>query len=156
MALVALGDGAPVEMTYAALARDAGRLAGGLAARGVQVGETVAIFAPSGIAWVTAALAIVRAGAVLLPLDINLEGDDLRELLRDADCRRIFSTTALAERLVRDGAAPALDLYLLDGDGQSLPANAIAARSLMQREALEIHVPRPGGVAALLYTSGTT
>ncbi|EAQ88667.1 hypothetical protein CHGG_05286 [Chaetomium globosum CBS 148.51] len=80
---VALTDGAGESLTYADMARKVHSIATELAARGVQKGSRVGIFQIPGTAWVCSLLAVLRTGAVGVPLDLNVGIGRLSLLLQD-------------------------------------------------------------------------
>jgi acyl-CoA synthetase (AMP-forming)/AMP-acid ligase II len=54
--------------SYAELAQESRRLAGGLAALGLRTGEHLAVWLPSDLDWVLLELAAARLGLVLVPI----------------------------------------------------------------------------------------
>ena len=66
--------------------------ANGLAKAGFKRGDSVALFAENRLEWIAAALGAIRAGAVAVPLDVQLSDDDLAHILDD-------SMRALSSRL---------------------------------------------------------
>jgi long-chain acyl-CoA synthetase len=136
------------ELQRAQLLEEARRVARGLATRGINPGDAVAIFAPPGVEWIAALLGIVASGAVAVPVDAQLDRRKLKHVLADCKARLAFTTSTLAERLERSArrAKPLLldadrdderSWLALEGDGE--PAEV-----------------SPDDVAAILYTSGTT
>ncbi|GGM54585.1 FadD3 family acyl-CoA ligase [Dactylosporangium sucinum] len=85
----AIVDG-PVRLTYAQLAGEVARFAGALAARGVGKGDRVAIWAPNSWRWIVAALGIVTAGGVMVPLNTRLKGAEAAYILRRSGTRLLF------------------------------------------------------------------
>lgn len=73
--------------TYAALDRDASRIASRLAALGVGAGERVAYLGQNELSLLLAALAAWRLGATFLPLNYRLSAAELEVILRDAQAR---------------------------------------------------------------------
>lgn len=133
------------------------RLAAQLAVR-VGVGEAVAIFAGDSPAWIAAALAAIRAGCAVLPLDVQATDENLAHMLADSDARLVFTTTDRFERLTgacaRNGGA-GLPVVLLDApadDARGLDAFMNAPLA----EPAPLPKPGPQDTAALFYTSGTT
>ena len=125
--------------SFAALAAAAETLAHDLIARGVGgPGARIAILAPGSAHWITAFWAIVATGAAAVPLDALLSDGDAASLVEKAGCRLAFTTEARASHL----PCPAIVL-------DRLPLAMPAASSLFA-------APKPGDVAVLLFTSGTT
>ncbi len=103
--------------SYGELAEHALRLAHGLAAAGIERGDRVALFAPNRPEWVAACLAVIRAGAVAVPLDAQLGEEALEGILESSEAKLIFTTSERADLLERLGtdASPVL-LDVADDD----------------------------------------
>ncbi len=86
-------------LSFAALAARADALAAALAARGVAPGERVAVLLPRDATWPITLLAVLRAGAVYLPLEARHPPARLREVLEDAAPRLLVTTPELAATL---------------------------------------------------------
>ena len=79
----ALVDG-DVRLTYAQLAGEVDRYARGFMAAGVGARDRVALWAPNCAEWMLAALGLLRAGAVLVPLNTRFKGGEAAYIVRDA------------------------------------------------------------------------
>src|SRR3712207_846726 len=101
---VVCGD---LELTYAAYAERAARLAGALTAGGVAPGDRVAYLGPNCHALLEAYFGVPWAGAVLVPLHVRLARAELAALLRDAEPRALLVDAAWHGRLPADLAAGA-------------------------------------------------
>ncbi|MBU0592887.1 MAG: AMP-binding protein [Gammaproteobacteria bacterium] len=149
-AILAIGAEGTLTWSYAELASHVEALAGGLIQAGLQRGAAVALFAPDSPAWIATALAVIRAGGAVLPVDAQLGDEVLAHVLADSDARLVFTTADSAERLAR--LVPALRLVLLD-------ASEDDARNWQALRAIgEVMLPPSDAAdpAALFYTSGTT
>src|ERR1700674_5405136 len=69
-------------LTFAALDQDARTFAAALVAFGIQAGDRVAIWTFNSYEWVVAFLGIVRAGAVLVPINTRFKGEPGRSRSR--------------------------------------------------------------------------
>lgn len=150
-ALIVLREDGVHTWSYAELADCVLRLARGLAGR-VGRGETVAIFAADRPEWIAACLAAMRAGAVVLPLDVQLAEDVLGHVLADSDARLVFTTADKVERLARADTAGRVVPVLLDADER----DARSWRKLFSDGPRELPQAAPDDGVALFYTSGTT
>lgn len=65
--------------------------------RQIASGETVVLLGIDHPEWIIAALAILRAGAVVTPIDVQIANDTLRHVLNDSGARWIFTTSAHQE-----------------------------------------------------------
>ena len=134
-------------------------VAAGLAAAGIGKGERVALYCPNVVEFVIGYLGIVKAGAVVVPVNLLIQPAEIRYVLEDAEVRAVIYHAALAEKIaaVRPELA-AGDLYwVCIGEGVVDPTD-VGFASLM---ASDSPVPAPDidpmrDLAAILYTSGTT
>lgn len=124
-------------LSYRELADRVARLAGRIHARSGPGDEPVAVLAPLGVEAVAAALGILAAGKVYLPLDPHAPPDLLARQLEDSG-----ATLVLADP--RSGLPPGLLRLDPSDPGPEPPAP------------FPPPVPRPDRGACLLYTSGTT
>ena len=79
----ALVDG-DLRLTYAELAEEVERYGRGFLAAGVGAGDRVAVWAPNCAEWMLAALGLLRAGAVLVPLNTRFKGGEAAYIIRNA------------------------------------------------------------------------
>jgi len=77
-------------ITFNELDRAADRVAGFLRDQGVEKGDRVGIVFPNIPEFVMVYFGILRLGAVGVPLDIRLKGDELIPILEDAEIRAVF------------------------------------------------------------------
>jgi HIP---CoA ligase len=169
----ALVDGA-LRLTYAQLAEEVDRYARGFLAAGLGAGDRVAVWAPNCAEWMLAALGLLRAGGVLVPLNTRFKGGEAAYIIRDAGASMLVTVrgflgtdypamlagqdTADLARIVllrdEDGAAddsaggvPVTELgaFLRAGEGVD-PAESAARAAAVQ----------PDDVSDLIFTSGTT
>jgi malonyl-CoA/methylmalonyl-CoA synthetase len=133
----------PEPVTYADLWAETGRLATALAGLGLQAGDRLLVQVPKSGAVLSLYLACLRAGVVFLPVNPDYTVAETAHFLTDAEpalavveAARVASVAALGVR------AMALDEVLVLAADQ--PAGFAGPE------------PRPGDLAAILYTSGTT
>lgn len=143
-------------VTYAQLEQRTAHLAGHLAGLGVGVGDRVAIFLPNSVAWVEACLAIVRAGAVAVPISAEASAGEVSYRLSDAACRIVITTVSRAAMVegLRAEASSVAGLLLVDapaGDLRSFLALAQMPPAAPPRDPADIDA-----VSFIIYTSGTT
>lgn len=108
---------------------------------GVVPGDTVALCMERSFDWIIAALAIMRAGAAYVPLDVTWPESRLRFALRDSRATLLVARATTIDRL--QASMPGVDPSL---DFRGLPS--VAGPS---SEAL-----RSGALAYVIYTSGTS
>ena len=134
------------ELTYAALNDQAGRLSRLIAGRGVGPEQVVALALPRSAGQVTAALAVLMAGAACLPVDTGAPPDRIAALLADAGAALLITTSEFSARLT--GTDP--DRLLADEPGTRRVLASDRGR-LSRATGLE-----PGHPAYVFYTSGST
>ncbi|WP_407673494.1 class I adenylate-forming enzyme family protein [Parafrankia colletiae] len=155
------------EITYAGLDDASRALAGRLVAAGVTKGSRVGLVMPNGIGWATAALAVMRVGAVLVPLSTLLRPSELLAQLRVAAVTHLVVVPRLRGRDYLDelaSVAPRLTRQVRHGSAHpdlpslrwlrtsdELPAGAAPAAVV---EALGRAV-RPADDLVVLFTSGS-
>ncbi|WP_216209698.1 non-ribosomal peptide synthetase [Amycolatopsis aidingensis] len=127
------------ELTFAELSGRVDRLAAVLAGRGIARGAVVGVALPRSVDAIVALLAVARAGATYLPMDVSYPQARLAFLVDDAEPRLVLTDSRTRDRL--PGTAPMLEL-----DDPNL-ADARTA---------DPDRPRPWDAAYLTYTSGST
>ena len=154
-AVFAVRDDTVDRWSYASLADTIERMAAGLLRRGVSRAEPVAILAPNGPEWIAAYFAIVRAGALAVPIDHLIGKTELARVISDCECRRIVTTEVHLPDLRSLGQNMSLDVILLSGNGEAT-AEAQSWLNLLSHRPDALPKIHPDDPASLLYTSGTT
>jgi long-chain acyl-CoA synthetase len=144
-ALVPASGGPAV--TYAELDGAADEVARGLAKRGVRPGDRVAIGMHNVPRFASAYFGCLRAGAVVVPLNVMLTAPEASRILRDCGTRIVLCTSPFDE-VVEDAVGDA-------GDIEVIPADAWATLTEGSGEAPDIEASEDD-LAVLAYTSGTT
>ncbi len=142
-------------LTYAELDDLSARAAAGLHARGVTPGGKVSLYGPNSWQWVVAYHAVLRAGAVVNPINVMLTPPEVAYVLRDCESVAVLCSDDRFDVLTEltadiDGVRLVLGL---DRDG------AAGFASLFDTPPLAEPVPVPVDPTALStigYTSGTT
>ena len=131
---------------YAAFHNRAARLAGWLAARGIQPGDRVAIFMANCPDYLIAMYGAWYAGAAVVPINAKLHGREAAWILENAGAKLALSSPGLSEALMEAGAP----CEVIDQSSETFQAATRDGPVLAP-------VPRgPGDLAWLFYTSGTT
>jgi crotonobetaine/carnitine-CoA ligase len=142
-------------LTAVEVADAASRVASGLAALGVRPGDRVATLLDNSVEAVLIWFGTLRAGGVAVPINTAYKGDYLVHPLRDSHARVLVAADQYASRVEEAAAAvPDLAHIVVVGADQS---GWTAWEELLSGQPDLPHVPaRPGDVAALIYTGGTT
>lgn len=135
-----------------------GRLAEGLRADGNDSSgdhrEKVMLFAPASADSITAALGILRAGKVVVPVDTQISDEDLVRVLKNLEPRRVLTTQRLAKRLHELENMPTRpECFALDADEEG---ETESWEVLMRESGGDAAKVDPDDIAVLFYTSGTT
>jgi acetyl-CoA synthetase len=91
-------DGATRLLTYSDLHREANRLANGLRELGIQKGDVVGLYMPMVPETAIGLFAIVKIGAIVLPLFSGYGADALRTRLADAEAKAILTCDGFHRR----------------------------------------------------------
>lgn len=167
------------EYTYAEMGEWSRRLARGLVAGGVGVGDRVAVVLPNGAQFVALRLALARVGAVTVPVNYRLRAGELRDLLGHCrptalvtleNFRDVDALSSLDEVLPGwDAPTPATELGSLrlvvsvpDGEPRRPGVRTLADLEHDANPVLDAELSdrarrvSPRDVTTIFYTSGTT
>jgi fatty-acyl-CoA synthase len=168
-------------VTFADLARDVDTVARGLVHLGVAPGDRVALWMTNRLEWIHAALAVMRIGAVLLPVNTRFRTEDAGYVLGQSDASTLIvgarsgsvDYLAMVRQLVpglgatgdrgRDTTLPELRHVVVLGDGDvgpgAVPWPALldgGARVGVDALRARVGAVDPDATVLLMYTSGTT
>jgi long-chain acyl-CoA synthetase len=136
-------------LTYAELDRDSARLAGLLHDRGVRPGDRIGIMLPNVPDFAVVYYGILRAGGVVVPMNVLLKQREVAYYLDDSGARILFAWSAFAEPATAGAAEAGAECVVL-GPGE-------LDRLLGDREPVQGAAERErDNTAVILYTSGTT
>lgn len=133
-------------LTYGQLMARSHDLALALRAKSVAAGQPVAVCLGRSVDRVAAFLAILRLGAVYLPIDPQQPVDRIEMMLRDSDVRHVVVNAA-------SPALPDLGLALVNAGNVADRAFQTADLDPLRRADMPL---RPQDAAYLIYTSGST
>ncbi len=148
-------------LTWASVDAAANRLASGLRARGIVRGDRVVLACPNLPQFVIAYYAVLKLGAILVPINILLKASEIAYHLRDSGARAMFCFDGTADLpLGAEGRAafaqvPECTLYVAIGRAQD-GEESIESLSQDQPARLDTEDCKPDDTAVILYTSGTT
>lgn len=137
--------------SFAGLAEDVRQLAAGLLQAGLQPAEPVVLYAPNRSEWIITCLALLDAGAVPVPVDSQVAGDELIHIINDCGARRLVTVRSLVERFMALGLHEGRSLILLDADER----DPRSWRRLLGSPNVPASVVKPEDQAVLFYTSGS-
>jgi fatty-acyl-CoA synthase len=159
---------ARVRYNHTLLWWEAERVARGLIQMGLGPKDRVALWAPNIPEWITSMLALIRMGAVLVPIDPGANGDELHFVMENSGCRAAIIAKGMeGEEYVEmmlgvKGKLPSLEHIFVAADATypgTLPwAELTGMGDSIDTTALRKCESRitPDDPAAIIYTSGTT
>jgi crotonobetaine/carnitine-CoA ligase len=142
-------------LTYSELERQSRAVAENLVARGVAKGERVGTLMFNTVEQVLMCFGCARAGAVWVPLNAALRGEDLTYTIRDSGIVLLVTEDECLDQFVQlDPAVKAhVELFVV-GDGHA-PHRGFA-ELLKERDGISLPQCAPSDTGAILYTGGTT
>lgn len=164
-------NGQWVEISFRQLVSRTAQVSQVLADAGVRPGDRVALYRENSVDWIETYFGIVSIGAVAVPIDAKLQGQEVAHILSDSQARILFSSVdfyRVIERLMshahrleaiilRNASAmqppPPAKLGIVDYE--ELMAGA-ADKVNSPDSAFETMHPEEESIASLIYTSGTT
>ncbi len=163
-------------LTFAELAAGVDRAAKGLIALGIRPGDKVALWMLNRPEWIEAAFAVMKIGAVLVPINTRLRTDDVAYIVAQSDSTALILADrsgpidylGMVRELVPLGSAPAdtrlpklRHLVVLADEPQpeTVAWNALIEGGAALDDATlaaRTATVKPDDLAFLMYTSGTT
>jgi len=137
-------------------------------AAGLEPGDRASVWAPNIHQWIGAALGILGAGGVLVPLNTRFKGDEAAYVLGKSRGRMLFTVTDfldtdyVAMLRAADADLPALErIIVLSGEAPDGTVSALDYMAEGESVALDdanarIDAVRPDDLSDLIFTSGTT
>jgi len=144
------------EISYSRLGEMVGRLATALDELGVKKGDKIALISAPRAAWATAFFAILRCGAVVVPLDPELQLGEIERILVEAEVKGAISSGLKADdlRVIRERKL--YDIPIIAMDKPESDDVLFLDQLLLGKSILPAAEVSPEDMAVLMYTSGTT
>ena len=138
-----------LELSYAELDAAAARVAGLLRAKGVRPGDRIGVMLPNVPYFAVVYYGILRAGGVVVPMNVLLKEREVAYYLGDSDARLMFAWHGFADAAHAGSDRANADCLLVEpGDFESLLERSDPGPEVVERDG--------GDTAVILYTSGTT
>lgn len=136
-------------LTYAELDEASARVAGLLRDRGVQPGDRVGCMLPNVPQFAAVYYGILRAGAVVVPMNVLLKAREVAFYLGDSQAELVLAWHAFAQDAQAGAATAGTECLLVTpGEFETLLAGTAPQTGITERDASD--------TAVILYTSGTT
>jgi long-chain acyl-CoA synthetase len=137
-----------LQLSYAELDEASARVAGLLRAKGISPGDRVGVMLPNVPYFAVVYYGILRAGGVVVPMNVLLKEREVAHYLSDSEARGLFAWHEFADA-AHAGSDGASDCLLVEpGNFESLLARSEPSLAIVERGGDE--------TAVILYTSGTT
>ncbi|MBN2183804.1 MAG: AMP-binding protein [Candidatus Krumholzibacteriota bacterium] len=140
-------------------------LGSGLIDRGLKHGDRVALMAENSPEWLLVYAAVTSCGAIIVPLDTNLQKNELRHLLLHCEAGSMIVSPGIFNDLVEEMKFEDIDLIVIGEKDPGLKAVSLGEVMASGKEKInngdtgffqrKTEV-RPEDIAAICYTSGTT
>lgn len=145
-------------VTYRDLEERSLKLATFLIREGFKKGDTASLILENRPEWVIIYLGMVQAGLVCVPLDPQLNAQEIKNLILDSAARIIFCSFDVFTKKIKDNIqSNAIKIVVLDMP-DSEPEKVMDFALLEEIHGDKSLMPRmlPQDIASLIYTSGTT
>jgi long-chain acyl-CoA synthetase len=148
-----------VRVTYAQLDAASDQVAAGLRAAGIRPGEAVGLQLPNIPQFLITYFGILKAGGVVVPLNVLLKAPEVAHCLRDSAARALVTWDGVAAEAAKGAAdAGGVPVYVVLTGFGSLPEGGTDAKLLSApaNGAFDMEATDPVDTAVIIYTSGTT
>lgn len=144
------------EVSYGDLKRNVDRFAGALAARGLGIGDAVALMAPNVPEFVVAFHGILRSGATATTINSMYTAEDVTKQINASGATMLVTVSALADRAIAGAEQAGLSseqIIVMDDDGTHPSLEAVLAEG---HQAPDVTIDPDKHIAVLPFSSGTT
>ncbi|HMJ95284.1 MAG TPA: AMP-binding protein, partial [Thermoleophilaceae bacterium] len=138
-----------VELNYSMLDEGSARVAGLLKSKNLEVGDRVGLMMPNVPYFPVIYYGILRAGGVVVPMNVLLKGREVAFYLEDPEAKLLFAWDDFAEAAEAGAEKAGTEVILVKpGEFEKLLAEQEPDKDVVDRD--------EGDTAVILYTSGTT
>lgn len=140
-------------------------LGSGLIARGIEHGDRVALMAENSPEWLIVYAAVTSCGGVIVPLDTNLQENELRHLLLHSGAKSLIVSPGIYRKMVEGMDPRGVNVIVIGEQDAGIAATSLGEIMAAGKERINsgdaaffqsrVEV-RPEDTAAIYYTSGTT
>jgi long-chain acyl-CoA synthetase len=144
-------------LSYGQLDALSDRVAGHLAAAGVTPGDRVGLQLPNIPQFVIAYYGILKAGGVVVPMNVLLKAPEIEFQLRDSGARVLITYGAfISESAKAAEAAAVASVYVVAEPGAPVEGTPFEALLAGDPPGPQLATRSPADPAVIIYTSGTT
>jgi len=152
IAILAFDAEGKQQLAFKELSRLIKELSAGLLKTGLKRQETVMLLAENSQSFVIAALSIIHAGGICVPVDLQSSDEVLKHIIEDSEAMRIFVDEKGWERLHQLHTVTHMHVVRLDDKSESNNWRKLLTHGIKEN----IESLKPEDQAVLFYTSGTT
>jgi len=142
------------QLTYTELDDLSSRFAGGLCARGIEPGDRITLYAANSWQWIVSYYGVLKAGAVINPINIMLTPSEVGFVIKDCGVRALVTSSEKA-LLLSDVQWETQLEHMIVFNGKA-PAKSTPFDDLIQATAIAPVASDPLSLSTIAYTSGTT
>lgn len=143
-------------LTHGELGHTSQAIANGLRNLGVAKGDRIALYARNGIAFVEAYLSIIKAGAVVVPINLLIHPDEIHYILEDSGAKALIVEPELLDTIRKVQGHLELRWIVSTGATTDLTPLTLEALKGEGPSPQPLEMDPKEDLAAILYTSGTT
>jgi len=144
------------EITYERLGEMVGRFAAALSEFGIRPGDHVALISKPRSAWATAFFAILHCGAVVVPLDPELQKGEIERILREAEVKGVVFSGGKTDDILSFRDQLPEKPFIVSMDRVKDERVHFLDALILGKTPLPRADVDPSSLAILMYTSGTT
>lgn len=148
-------------LTYTDLGRLVDQAARAMVERGIAPGDAVSVWAPNRWEWIVAALAVSRAGGVLVPVNTRFKGPEAAYVLKAARVRMLFVANGFLDTdyvAALDGLDVPDLVEIIDMAGGGFDAFLADGEAAIHQPEIDRRSAAVGNddINVIMFTSGTT
>lgn len=138
-------------VTFRQLHKDSDRIATALRKSGVKIGDRVGIYLPNCCEFITVFFAIVKAGALAMPVNMRLSASEVALIFEDAEPAAVFFGDDDKEEVDKFVGAGTRRFVVGAASG-----NVVSWKEMLSCEPEPFEIPVAHDDCVISYTSGTT
>jgi long-chain acyl-CoA synthetase len=140
-------------VTFRQLHDESDRIATAMRRQGIMIGDRVAMCLPNCCEFVTIFFAIIKSGAIAMPINMRLSANEIDAIFKDAAPAAVFFGVDERENIARIIGDRTIRSFVI-GD-TSAPAE-VSLKTMLESKPEPIEVPTELDDCVISYTSGTT
>jgi long-chain acyl-CoA synthetase len=140
-------------ITFRQIHDDSNRIATAMRRGGIKVGDRVAVCLPNCCEFVTVFFAIIKSGAIAMPINMRLSTNEIAVIFKDAEPAAVFFGGAERETVDRIIAGGTMRRFVV---GDAFNSDEVSLDTMLASEPEPIEIPPELDDCVISYTSGTT